>query len=191
MFSKLVEKTRTIRRFDRSKDVTDADLTYILECARKTASAGNLQRIRYVTVNGDEALKAFSYVSLGGLLLKEKKPTQDVAPEAYIVLTSAEENPDANLLIDVGITAQTIALAAAENGISSCMIRNFDKTYFSSLTTQKYAYPLLVIALGYAAECAEISEATDGESLKYYKNEKDVNVVPKLSLSDLIIKKHN
>ena len=190
MFSELVEKTRTIRRFDVSKAITDTDLTYILDCARKTASAGNLQRIRYVTVENSVAKDAFARISLGGLLPKDKKPTADVAPTAYVVLTAAEENPDANLLIDVGIAAQTIVLAAREKGIGACMIRNFDKEYFSCLSAPKRAFPILVIALGYPAEAAEITEGDGNGPLKYYKNESKVNIVPKLSLSELIIKKY-
>ncbi len=189
MFLNLVEKTRTIRRFDRSKLITDADLMSFLECARKSASAGNLQRLRFVTLNGDEAFRAFSNVSLGGLLPPDKKPTQSVAPAAYIVLCAAEENPDANLLIDVGITAQTIALSAAEKGVGACMIRNFNKEYFSSLMSEKFPFPILVIALGYPSETARIVDASVNDSLKYYKNESEENIVPKLALSEVVIKK--
>ena len=191
MFSQLVEKTRTIRRFDVSKIVTDADLEDILSCAGRVASAGNLQRLRYVTVSGKGALDAFSMVSLGGLLPEEKKPTIAVAPVSYVVLTSAEENPDPNLLIDVGIAAEAISLAAAEKGIGACMIRNFNKDYFASLMTEKYKHPILVIALGYPKEVAKIAQVSDGESLKYYKNESEENIVPKIKLSDLIIKKYD
>ena len=191
MFLKLVEKTRTIRRFDRSKLITDTDLMSFLECARKSASAGNLQRIRFVTVSGSEAEKAFSNVSLGGLLPPDKKPTQSVAPTAYIVLCSKEENPDANLLIDVGITAQTIALSAAEKGVGACMIRNFSKEYFSSLMSEEFPFPILVIALGYPSEIARTVDVSTNDSLKYYKNESGENIVPKLTLSELVIKKYN
>ena len=50
MLSELVLNTRTIRRFDRSKFITDSDLTRILTIASNVASAGNMQRLRYVTV---------------------------------------------------------------------------------------------------------------------------------------------
>ena len=191
MFLNLVEKTRTIRRFDRSKLITDAELIGLLECARKSASAGNMQRIRFVSVNGNEAQRAFSHVSLGGLLPPDKKPNESVAPAAYIVLCAREENPDANLFIDIGITAQTIALAAAEKGIGACMIRNFGKEYFSSLAKGEYAFAQLVIALGYPSESARIVDASMNDSLKYYKNESEENIVPKLTLSELVIEKRD
>lgn len=188
MFSELVEKTRTIRRFDSAKAITDKDLMAILDCARKSASAGNLQRLRYVIIGADEAKQAFFKVSLGGLLPADKKPTREVAPTAYVVLASAEENPDANLLIDVGICAESIALASAEKGIGACMIRNFDREYFTELVIDKKLHPILVIALGYPNEAAEIREANANDSLKYYKNENEINIVPKLSLSEIVVK---
>lgn len=187
----LAQKTRTIRRFDRSEIVTDTDLTYVLECARSSASAGNLQRLRFATITGEEADKAFTKVSLGGLLPPEKKPTFDVAPSAYIVLTSKEETPDPNLLIDTGIAAEAIVLSAAERGIGACMIRNFNKEYFATAVTEEFPFPILVIALGYPLEISKTVDVKAGESLKYYKNKNEENIVPKLMLYDLIIKKNN
>ena len=184
-----VVKNRTIRRFDTAKLVTDTDLEYCLRCASMVASAGNLQRLRYVTVTGKEAENAFSKIALGGYLPPEKKPGADVAPTAYIVLTSENENPDVNLLIDSGISAEAISLAACELGIGACMIRNFNKEYFSLLCGKKYSYPILVIALGYPAEEAKTVEVSFGDSLKYYKNDKDVNIVPKLTVEELIVGK--
>ena len=190
MLLELVDKARTVRRFDTSKSITDSDLTYLLECARRVASAGNLQRLRYVTVDGKESVGAFSEISLGGLLPPEKKPTRDVAPTAYIVITSHEESPDPNLLIDSGISAEAMVLAARERGIGSCMIRNFKKEYFMGRDGDKPLYPILVIALGYPLEEARIVDADEGGMLKYYKDENDVNIVPKRTLSSLIVKKH-
>ena len=187
----LVSKARTIRRFDTSKTITDADLMHVLECARRVASAGNLQRLRYVTVNGEAAKSSFSNISLGGFLPPEKKPTEAVAPTAYVVISSYTDEPDANLLIDVGISAEAMVLAAAEMGIAACMIRNFNKAHFTFEKEGKTAFPILVIALGYPAETAMAVDVNDGESLKYYKNDEDVNVVPKLMLEDLIFHKYD
>lgn len=186
-----LKNNRTIRRFDKSRSVSDADLEYFIKCASLTASAGNLQRLRYVTVSGKTAEQTFSAVALGGYLPQEQKPTKEVAPTAYIVLATELEAPDANLMIDAGIAAEAITLAASERGIGACMIRNFNKEYFSRLLTEKFPYPVLVIALGYPIEKAKTVDAVIGDSLKYFKNDEGVNVVPKLTLRDLIAKKHN
>lgn len=187
MLLKLTEKARTYRRYDRSKLVTGDDLSVILECVRYVASAGNLQRVRYITVCGDAADEAFGNISLGGYLPDEQKPTADVAPTAYIVMLTETQTPDTNLAIDTGISAEAIVLAAAERGIGSCMIRNFNKEYFGKLATGTDYYPVLVIALGYPAERVRIADAEMGASLKYYRDG-DTNVVPKIKKSDLTIR---
>ena len=189
VFFDYVVKNRTIRRFNTAKLVTDADLEYCLRCASMVASAGNLQRLRYVTVTGAEARRSFSNIALGGCLPPEKKPGADVAPTAYIVLTSQSENPDANLLIDAGIAAEAITLSATELGIGACIIRNFSREYFSLLATEAFPNPILVIALGFPAEEAKTIEVSVGDSLKYYKNDEDVNVVPKLTVEELVVNK--
>lgn len=190
MFLELVDKTRTIRRFDTSKCITDDDMTYILECARRVASAGNLQRLRYMIVDGEEAAKAFSEVSFGGLLPPEKKPTRNVAATTYVAISSHDENPDSNLMIDVGISAEALVLAARERGIGACMIRNFKREFFMGYVSQMPLYPILVIALGYPLEKAQIVDAGENDSLKYYKDENEINIVPKRSLTSLVFKKH-
>ena len=69
------------------------------------------------------------------------------------------------------------------------MIRNFNKEYFSKLSGSEFAYPLLVIAIGYPFEGAQILDTNDSKALKYYKNENNINVVPKLTLDELVIRK--
>ena len=182
MLCDLARKTRSYRRFLTSKLITDEDLTSILDVARCSASAGNLQRLRYATLRGEYAERAFSAVSLGGYLPKEKKPSSDVAATAYIVILSGIETPDVNLAIDIGIAAEAIALAAAERGIGSCMIRNFDKSYFSDVCGTDGLFVHLVIALGYPAEESKIVDPIAENELKYYINEDGVNIVPKLPL---------
>ena len=184
----LLEKTRTYRRFDNSKLVTGKELEIIVGSVRYTATAGNLQRIRYITLGHEHAPEVFSHIALGGYLPKEKKPDASVAPTSYIVMLTETDTPDVNLSIDIGISAEAIALTAREFGIGSCMIRNFDKEYFSKLATGTGYSPILVVALGYPAEEVKIVSAEAHGILKYYKDENDVNVVPKLGMDALIIK---
>ena len=189
MFLDLAKKARTIRRFDVSKSLDKEKLLSVLECVRLVASAGNLQRIRYLTLSGEEAPGAFKKVKLGGYLPDDKKPDVSVAPTAYIILATEREEPDLSLAIDVGISAEAIVLYAAELGIGACIVRNFDKDYFTDLTIKYGYHPFLVIALGYPSETAEIISASGTENLKYFKNEEGINCVPKLDLNELILNK--
>ena len=187
MFLSLAKKTRTIRRFDIDKPVTRDELLSILECVRYVASAGNLQRIRYITLCGDEAVRAFGAIRLGGYLPDDKKPDESVAPTAYIAILSESEDPDLNFAIDVGISAEAIVLSAAEREIGACIVRNFDKKYFSSITTEYGYHPFALIALGYPAEEAAIIDIEKGESVKYFKDDNGINQVPKLSMEELVL----
>lgn len=178
--------TRTIRRFDNAKPISKETLASVMQCVTKVASAGNLQRIRYRTVTGDEAASLFGAVSLGAALPKEKKPTADVAPTAYAVLLTAGESVDPNLWIDIGIAAEAIVLSAAAAGIGACIVRNFRADGFAPKTNKEYT-PRLVIALGYPAERAEIVSVGEDGVLKYRKDDDGVNRVPKLSLDSLTV----
>ena len=187
MLSELLKTTRSCRKFNTGMQIDDEKLSKIAESLRYVASAGNLQRIRVMTLGKEESKKAFSHVSLGGYLPAAQKPTPEVAPVAYIVLLTATETPDVNLSIDIGIAAEAMALSASEMSIGSCMIRNFDKEYFSSLCEGTGYLPNLVIALGFRVEEARIVDLED--SVKYYIDENGVNVVPKIKKSKIILKK--
>ncbi len=185
MMHELMQKNRTIRRFDRSKAVTGDDLREILSLARLSASAANLQRIRYMTLIGESARAAFSSVSMGGYLPAEERPSEGVSPTAYIVILVPGKEPDVNLLIDVGIAAEVITLSALERGIGACMIRNFRPEAF--MPSDPELYPCLVIALGYPAEQAAVVEQLSSDAVKYYKNSEGVNCVPKRPLDELLV----
>ena len=187
MFYDLVKEARTIRHFDVSKPVTDENLSAILECARLAPSAANLQRIRYASVVGDKAREAFSYVAFAGYLPADKKPNASVSATAYLVLMTKCEIPDVNLSIDLGIAAEIIQLAARDMGLGACMIRSFNKEYFDSIVSDTECHPQLVIALGTPVEKAKIVGSENG-NIKYYKDEENVNCVPKLSLGEIYVK---
>ena len=187
MFIDLIEKTRTVRHFNRKKPVTGEDILYLLECARLTPCAANLQRIRYASFLDAADPKHFAKVAFAGYLPEDKKPKIDEAPTAYLVILTACDTPDVNLSIDIGIAAEAIVIAARDKGIGACMIRSFDKEYFTDLVSDTGYKPQLVIALGYPAEEARIVECVDG-NVKYYKDEKNVNCVPKLPIEELLVK---
>ena len=184
----MLRNVRSYRRYNSEKLITDRDITHILNFARLAASAGNHQRIRYVTLRGKYAKEAFSFVSLGGYLPKEQKPDPTVSASAYIVMLAKSDEEDPNLYIDLGIAAESIMLSASENGIGSCIIRNFDRNFFSEILNDDTFSPRLVIALGYPAEISVAFDTKDGSDLKYFKDENGINNVPKLPLSAVWLK---
>ncbi len=186
MLYDLVIKNRSYRRFNAKRRISTDEIAKMLECARCSASAGNLQRIRYATFNEKEQCDAI-VKSLGfAAYLKDwKGPKDSEQPAAYIILLT-EKDPDINLSIDIGIAAQSILLSATEMGLGGCMLRNFSSEEIKNLVGKSDYAPCLVIALGEPDEKAYITNVKNGD-IKYYRDENDFHVVPKLSLEDLII----
>ena len=178
--------SRTVRRYAQNKIPTHAELLSFVECARVSPSAANRQRIKFAFIEGEKADAAYAGISLGGYLPEDKRPTYEHRPTAYVVFMS-EFDEDTNLAIDVGIYAQTIALAASEAGYGTCMIRSFKREQIIPLTGTEGLFAHLVIAIGEPAESARIETVGDDGSIKYYYDEDGVNVVPKRSLSELIV----
>lgn len=185
MVASLIEKCRSVRRFSRENAPTKEQLKKFASAAVNVASAGNLQRLRFTVITPNEADGIFPLISLGGYLPPEQKPTYEQRPSAYIVIFSKAEKLDANLAIDVGVAAEAISLSVCEAGYASCMIRNFDAAEISAFAESDELYPALVIAIGSPAEEVRIVEAC-GSDIKYYRDDKDVHCVPKLSPDELI-----
>jgi len=92
-------------------------------------------------------------------------------------------------MIDVGIAAQTLVLAAAEQGIGSCMIASFKRAETAEvLGLSENLVPKLLIAFGYPAETAVLCAPRDGD-VTYFRDDAGVHFVPKRPLDEVIIKK--
>ena len=116
-------------------------------------------------------------------------PPKGHAPTAYAVIcadtqviASAEQFQK-----DVGILAQTLLLAAVEDGFGGCMIGSFSKeTVTDLLGLPEHLPPQLVIALGKPDERVETVPLPENGDTSYYR-ENGVHYVPKRSLDKLII----
>ena len=65
-------------------------------------------------------------------------------------------------MADVGIAAQTLLLAAAEQGLGGCMIASFSKTALQEAVDFPAPFePCLVIALGKPAEQVVLEDCVD------------------------------
>lgn len=186
MLLDLVKKARSYRRYDPSVKVGPDALRKLVEAARLTPSAGNLQRLRYLAVTDPDGVTALTRgVKWAGYLADWDGPSEDEAPTAYLLLLSPEGTGVSP--IDVGIAAETILLAAAETGLGGCMILNFPREELTERYRLAGRYKIeLVISLGVPAEKVEIEEMKNGD-VKYYRDGQDVHHVPKRSLDDVFL----
>ncbi len=151
------------RQSDRSyldKPVENEKLEKILECARMAPSACNAQPWKIIIVDDPELRNkiadATSEKAIGMNHFTKQAPLHLIIIEESGNLTSTlggwvkrKHFP----LIDIGILAEHICLAAADEGLGSCMIGWFDETKIRKLLAVPSSKRiLLVITIGYPAK---------------------------------------
>ena len=151
------------RQSDRSyldQPIEKDKLASILECARMAPSACNAQPWHIIVVDNPEiknkVADATSEKLLGMNHFTKQAPIHLVIIEEAANLTSnfgswvkRKHFP----LIDIGIVAEHICLAAASEGLGSCMIGWFDEPKVKRiLNIPSSKRVLLIITLGYAAK---------------------------------------
>ena len=89
---------------------------------------------------------------------------------------------------DVGIVAQTMLLAAVEQGLGGCMIGNFQAgEVMEVLGLPEEIRPLLIVAFGKPAEEIHLVDVPEDGNTNYYRDENDVHYVPKRTLADELL----
>lgn len=190
MLKDLLTRARSYRSFDESLPVSRERLLSWIDLTRLCPSSINLQmlKIRPVT-DQKECQDMLSATRWAGKLKDVTLPPKGHAPTAYAVIcadtqviASAEQFQK-----DIGILAQTLLLAAVEDGFGGCMIGSFSKeTVTDLLGLPEHLPPQLVIALGKPDERVETVPLPENGDTSYYR-ENGVHYVPKRSLDELII----
>lgn len=186
----LIKKNRSYRRFDSSFALSDEQLAGLVELTRYTASARNMQPLRYLPVTGKQATdRIFPLLAWAGYLPDWPGPAENERPTAYLVVCKESALADGHTLFDAGIATQTILLGAVEMGLGGCIIGAVNKSRLKEVTGLPDRYEILyVVALGKPTEEVVIDDLSDNGSIKYWRDEKQVHHVPKRKLNDLIIK---
>lgn len=187
MLRELLMQNRSYRRFDESVRISEEQLRNWVEMVRYVPSTGNSQALKYRLIWDEENCeKTFATLGWAAFLTDWKGPREGERPTAYVVVlcdrSIAKEKP-----VDDGICAFTIGLAASEAGYGACILANIKKADLAEalqIDTERYAIDL-VIALGKPAESVKLVDAT--ESIRYYRDEADVHIVPKRPLEDLLV----
>ncbi|HRY84234.1 MAG TPA: nitroreductase family protein [Candidatus Cloacimonadota bacterium] len=188
MFKELVLKNRSVRRYDNSFSISRKQLEDLVELARCSPCAANLQNLRfYLSCEEEFNQHIFKHVKWANYLRYWDGPAPQEAPSAYILILCSKDCGKFHLL-DTGIAAQTMLLGATELGLSGCMIASMDKSAIQTALGLPEEYDLvLTIALGKAAEKIMLEDVIDPDDIEYYRDDEGVHHVPKRSLRDLII----
>ena len=188
-FFDLVLKNRSYRRFDESFLLSEQFLKDLVFTARHTASAANLQPLRYKVVFAEvEKEKLFSTLFWAAYLKNFDGPEKGERPGGYIIVFKDSSSKGNNFMFDAGISAQTILLDAVSKGFGGCMIASFNKDQLlKDFEVGRHLDPVLVIALGKPVEQCIIEDVNESGDIKYFRDEKKIHHVPKRKINDLLI----
>jgi nitroreductase len=187
MLNDLILKNRSYRRFQQDIPVSMEVLREMVNAARISGSARNMQPLRYMLFNDPaDCARIFPTLAWAGYLKDWPGPVEGERPAAYIVqLGDLELATD--WWCDDGIAAQSMLLTAVEKGFGGCIIGSVQREKLRSLLEIPERYKIIqVLALGKPAEKIVLDEVVDGD-IKYWRDEQGVHHVPKRSLQELII----
>ncbi|MBI5183636.1 MAG: nitroreductase family protein [Nitrospinae bacterium] len=188
MIAELIKKNRSYRRFYQDVYISMETLKKLVDLARLSASAANLQPLKYIlSCTREKNTLIFPYLSWAGYLKGWDGPSEGERPSAYIIVLGDTEITT-SFGCDPGIVSQSILLGAVEEGLGGCMIGTVRRDELRNALSIPERYEiLLVIVLGKPKERVVIDTVGPNESIKYWRDENDVHHVPKRSLDDVIL----
>lgn len=188
MLRDLVLANRSYRRFDESEHIDDQLLKDLVDLARCTPSAANMQPLKYIISSTPQKnALIFPATAWAGYLKDWPGPSEGERPSAYIIIVG-DTSISKNFGCDQGIVAQTILLGAAEKGLGGCMIGALDRKLLAKNLRLPEDYEiLLVVALGKPSEEVILEEVGPDGDIKYYRDESNIHHVPKRKLDDIIL----
>jgi nitroreductase len=188
MIRDLIASNRSCRRFDETFAIERRTLEELVDLARLSASAANLQPLRYIlSCDREKNATIFPYLGWAAYLKNWGGPAPGERPSAYIIILG-DTAINTNFYCDHGIAAQSVLLGAREKGLAGCMIGLIKREELRQALAIPAQYEiLLVLALGKPGEQAVLDEVGPSGDIKYWRDDTGVHHVPKRSLKDLII----
>ena len=178
-------KRRTIRRFSQ-EPVPKEILEKLIKAARLAPSAANLQPCEYIVVDEPSLVaNVFSTLRWAGYIAPRGDPPEEERPVAYIIVLLNKEKVKAGGERDAAAGIENIVLAALEEGIGSCWLGSIERETLRGILNIPNRCDIdSVVALGYPKESPVVEEMKD--SIKYWKDDKNILHVPKRRLQDIL-----
>ena len=189
MIADLIKKNRSCRRFYQDHIVTSETLKQLVDLARLSPSAANLQPLRYILCTTPEKnAQVFSCLGWAAYLKDWPGPKQGERPAGYIIMLGDSETSNPYIGYDCGIAGQSILLGAREKGLAGCMFGAINRQQLSKiLNIDGQLKILLVIAIGKPKEQVVIEPVGPDNNIRYWRDNQGVHHVPKRNLSDIIV----
>jgi nitroreductase len=189
MIADLIKKNRSCRRFYQDHIVTSETLKQLVDLARLSPSAANLQPLRYILCTTPEKnAQVFSCLGWAAYLKDWPGPKQGERPAGYVIMLGDSETSNPYIGYDCGIAGQSILLGAREKGLAGCMFGAINRQQLSKiLNIDGQLKILLVIAIGKPKEQIVIEPVGPDNNIRYWRDNQGVHHVPKRNLSDIVI----
>ncbi len=184
----LIVKNRSYRRFCQEVRISREVLEELIDLARLSSSASNLQPLKYIMAyEEDKNNLIFPHLRWAGYLKDWDGPKEGEKPSAYIVILG-DKDISRNCYCDHGIACQSVLLGACEKGLGGCIFSTIDKEGLRNVLKIQGRYEiLLVIALGKPKETVVLEEVKDSQSIKYWRDGNEVHHVPKRRIQDIVL----
>ena len=163
-------------------------LTELVDLARHSPSARNLQPLRFILVNdAPRAAEVFSTLKWAVSLKDWGGPAEGERPPTYIIILGDTRLTD-SFAYDAGIAAQSIMLGAAGRGLGGCILASVDRRKIRDIfDIPAYYEVLLVLAIGKPAETVVLEPLPPDGCTVYWRDSQGVHHVPKRPLEELIL----
>ena len=188
MLADIVLKTRSYRRFHEDVAISIETLRELVDLARLSASARNMQPLKYVLCcNRETNAAVFATLAWAGYLTDWPGPVEGERPSGYIIVLG-DTALSQSFGVDHGIAMQSILLGATEKGLGGCMIGSIQRERLRAILQISEQYEILnVVALGKPKETVVLDPVGSDGSIKYWRDDAAVHHVPKRALEDIIV----
>jgi len=188
MIRDLIIKNRSTRRFYQEVAIEHRTLRELIDLARHSSSAANLQPLKYILSCGSRKNSLiFPHLFWAGYLKDWPGPCEGQRPSAYIIILG-DTQITKSFDCDHGIAAQSILLGATEKGLGGCIIGSIQRDKLRKALDIPSRYEiLLVLALGKPRETIVVETVGSGGDIKYWRDSESVHHVPKRPLDEIII----
>lgn len=183
---KLLQETRSYRRFQEDRKVERGLLLQAVENVRYAPSPANLQPLKFrIVTDRQERSRIFPLLTWAGYLKDWPGPAAGERPSAYIVILG-DRSRSKYIDWDYGISLLTILLSLREKGLGACTIAACDKKVIKEVLEIRTEWEVAaVVAVGFPAEEVTLEDVKN-DDIKYYRDPAGVHHVPKRILKDLV-----
>ncbi|MBE9501437.1 MAG: nitroreductase family protein [Dehalococcoidia bacterium] len=188
MIRDLIIRNRSYRRFYQEAAIERETLRELVDLARLSASAANMQPLKYIlSCDPQKNALIFPHLAWAGYLKDWSGPGEGERPSAYIIILGDTEVTQ-SFGCDHGIVAQSILLGATEKDLGGCIIAAVRRQELQKALEIPPRYEiLLVLALGKPKETVVIEMVGTNGDIKYWRDSEGIHHVPKRLLDDIII----